>query len=116
MRLSPVTTAILLGGTTVIRDPGLPGLAGNRHGDGAVRQSRIQSMTDFLVNADGEKVFLQPPSGAALPEKPFVAGLRPTSVRANANIPVVVNPNRNDCNYCNLFRPGNYRLFKICPY
>jgi aconitate hydratase len=69
-------------------------------------------MTDFLVNEDGEKVFLQPPSGAALPEKPFVAGARPTAVRANANIPVVVNPESERLQLLQPFPPRELSAFQ----
>lgn len=69
-------------------------------------------MTDFLVNEDGEKVFLQPPSGAALPEKPFMVGMRPVAVRANENIPVVVNPESERLQLLQPFPPRELSAFQ----
>jgi len=69
-------------------------------------------LTDFLVNADGAKVCLQPPSGVALPEKPFVTGFRPNAVRANENIPVVVNSESERLQLLKPFPPREQAAFQ----
>lgn len=69
-------------------------------------------MTDFLINASGEKIRLEAPRGADLPSGHFDLPLRPPEIRADENIAVVIPPDSERLQLLSPFPAWDFKSFR----